>query len=136
MRKFYLIVAAALLLVSCTQNKYTDDYFKNPDLIQYENPDCIDFAALWASGDIAEKLGKTKKWVFLNYTVDLVENPLKGENGNKTGKLRASSYAPILGIFEDYYFVESPFDQSKGWLHTSHVKAISRKNPKTRALCD
>jgi len=136
MRKFHLITAVALLFVCCTQNKYTDGYFKNPDLIEYENPECIDFVALWAAGDIAEKLGKTKKWVFLNYTVDLMENPLKGENGNKTGKLRASSYAPISSIFEDYYYVESPFDQSKGWLHKSHVKSISRKNPKTRALCD
>ncbi len=136
MKIFIIILSGIILFSGCSKNKYTDDYFKNPDLIQYENPECIDFAALWASGDIAEKLGKTKKWVFLNYTVDLVENPLKGVNGNKTGKLKASSYAPILGLFEEYYFVESPFDKSRGWLHQSHVKAISRKNPKTRALCD
>ena len=130
------MITVFISLCGCSKNTYTDEYFKNPKLIQYNNPECIDFVALWAAGDIAEKLGKTKKWVFRNYTVDLIENPLKEKNGNKTGKLRASSYAPILGIFEEYYFVESPFDQSRGWLHKSHVKSISKKNPLTRALCE
>ena len=33
--------------------------------------DCVEFVALWAAGDIAERIGKDRKWVFLNYTVDI-----------------------------------------------------------------
>ena len=100
------------------------------------DPDCVDFIALWSSGDIAEKIGKNRKWVFLNYTVDLWDTPPTQGNGNIVGKLRASSYARIVAIIGDDYKVESPMDQVHGWLNKEHIKTISRKNPKTRALCE
>ena len=44
-------------------------------MIVNDNPDCVDFVALWSAGEIAEKIGKDKKWVFLNYTITLWDNP-------------------------------------------------------------
>ena len=100
------------------------------------DPDCVDFIALWSASDIAEKLEKDKKWVFLNYTVDLWDTPPAEGDGNTVGKLRASSYARIIEKRGDDFMVESPIDQTQGWLSNEHVKTISRKNPKTRALCE
>ena len=100
------------------------------------DPDCVEFIALWSAGDIAEKLGKNKKWVFLNYTVDLWDTPPTYGKGMVIGKLRASSYARIIAIMGDDYKVESPVNQVHGWLSNEHVKTISKKNPKTRALCE
>ena len=104
-------------------------------IVVNEDPNCVEFVALWAAGDIAEKLGKDKKWVFLNYTVDLLDVPPTYESGNIIGKLRASSYARIIARMGDDYKVESPMNQVQGWLSKEHVKTTSWKNPKTRKLC-
>ena len=101
-----------------------------------ENLDCVEFVALWSAGEIAAQIGKTKKWVFLNYTVDLMDEPLSDSPAKTVGKLRASSYARIIQTIGDNYLVESPIDEVQGWIHNSHVKTISKKNPETRALCE
>jgi len=109
---------------------------ENNNLIPIDNdPDCVEFAALWSAGDIAERIGKDKKWVFLNYTVDLFDAPPVEGQGNTVGKLRASSYARIIDKRGDDYKVESPVNQVQGWIGNEHVKTTSWKNPKTRELC-
>ena len=104
-------------------------------IVVNEDPDCVEFVALWAAGDIAEKLGKDKKWVFLNYTVDLWDVPPTYKSGDIIGKLRASSYARIISRMGDDYKVESPVGKVQGWISSEHVKTTSWKNPKTRKLC-
>ena len=99
------------------------------------DPDCVEYVALWAAGDISERIGKDKKWVFLNYTVDLWDTPPAEGEGNTVGKLRASSYARIIEKREGDYKVESPVNQVQGWISNEHVKTTSWKNPKTRKLC-
>lgn len=105
-------------------------------IVVNDDPNCVEFVALWSAGDIAEKIGKDKKWVFLNYTVDIWDAPPTYSSGNMVGKLRASSYARIIAIMGDDYKVESPVNQAQGWISNEHVKTISKKNPKTRALCE
>ena len=127
------------LFVACNQDTKNKNSKTNKETliaVENANPDCVEFVALWAAGDIAEKLGKDRKWVFLNYTVDLWDNPPADGGGNAVGKLRASSYARIIEKRGDDYKVESPIDQVHGWISNEHVKAISKKNPKTRALCE
>ncbi len=102
----------------------------------YDDPDCVEFVALWSAGDIADRIGKDKKWVFLNYTVDLYDAPPTYSSGDIVGKLRASSYARIIATKGDDYKVESPVGQIQGWISKEHVKTISKKNPKTRKLCE
>ena len=97
-------------------------------IVVNENPDCVDFIALWSAGDMAEKLGKDKKWVFLNYTIDLWDIPPADGDGNTVGKLRASSYARIIEKRGEDYKVESPINKVKGWISNEHVKTISKKN--------
>ena len=104
-------------------------------IVVNEDPDCVEFVALWAAGDIAEKLGKDKKWVFLHYTVDLWDMPPTYASGKIIGKLRASSYARIIARMGEDYMVESPVNQVQGWLSKEHIKTTSWKNPKTRKLC-
>jgi len=104
-------------------------------IVVNEDPDCVEFVALWAAGDIAERIGKNKKWVFLNYTVDMWGDPPAINEGNVVGKLRASSYARIIEKRGDDYKVESPVNNIHGWISSEHVKAISWKNPKTKKLC-
>ena len=148
------ILLMIIFVFSCTENKKisdqsekqktgfnnkmdTDTSYKMPveQAVVSDDPNCVEFVALWAAGDIAEKLGKDKKWVFLNYTVDLWDVPPTYENGNIIGKLRASSYARIIARMGDDYKVESPVNQVQGWLSKEHVKTTSWKNPKTRKLC-
>ena len=99
------------------------------------NPDCVEFVALWSAADIAEKIGKDKKWVFLNYTVDLLNMPPSEGEGEVLSKLRASSYAQIIEKRSNEYKVQSPADKAVGWISSEHVKTISWKNPKTKKLC-
>ena len=120
-----------IFICGCSKDKKTNQ----EQIVVNEDPDCVEFVALWASGDIAEKLGKDKKWVFLNYTVDLWDVSPTYKNGNIIGKLRASSYARIIARMGDDYKVESPVNQVQGWLSKEHVKTTSWKNPKTRKLC-
>lgn len=105
--------------------------------VEKENndPDCVEYVALWSAGEVAAKIGKDRKWVFLNYTVDIWDNPPSIEKGNVVSKLRASSYARILEKGVKDYKVESPIDKSVGWLSKKHVKTISWKNPETNKLC-
>ena len=95
--------------------------------VENSNPDCVEFVALWSAADIAEKIGKDKKWVFLNYTVDLWDIPQSNGAGDIVGILRASSYARIIEKKGDDYKVESPINQAQGWISNEHVKTISKK---------
>ena len=100
------------------------------------DPNCVEFIALWPAGDIAKMLGKERKWVFLNYTVDLWDAPPSEGKGDTVGLLRASSYARIIEKRGDDYKVESPINEVHGWINKEHVKTISKKNPKTKKLCE
>ena len=96
---------------------------------------CVKFVALWSSSEIAEKLGKSKKWVFLNYTVDVLKNESHTINNKKISKLRASSYAEIIDFTDSDFKVRSPIDNKIGWINKSHVKSVVDKNRKTKKLC-
>ena len=128
----------AVLFIGCNKDLKTHESSsveKAPDVAENVDPDCVEYVALWAAGDIAERLGKDRKWVFLNYTVDLWDVPPADGERNMVGKLRASSYARIIEKREDDYKVESPVNQVQGWISNEHVKTTSWKNPKTRKLC-
>ena len=128
----------AVLFIGCNKDLKTQETSaveKIPAVAENVDPDCVEYVALWAAGDISERLGKDKKWVFLNYTVDLWDTPPAEGEGNTVGKLRASSYARIIEKREDDYKVESPINQVQGWISNEHVKTTSWKNPKTRKLC-
>ena len=133
------IVLIVVFFEGCNKNAKTeksDTRHKTPVVAEKTDPECVEFVALWAAGDIAERIGKDRKWVFLNYTVDLWDIPPADGDGNTIGKLRASSYARIIEKRGDDYKVESPINQVQGWISNEHVKSISKKNPKTRALCE
>ena len=128
----------AVIFIGCNKDLKTQESStveKAPPVTENVDPDCVEYVALWAAGDIAERLGKDRKWVFLNYTVDLWDVPPADGEGNTIGKLRASSYARIIEKREDDYKVESPVNQVQGWISNEHVKTTSWKNPKTRKLC-
>ena len=128
----------AVLFIGCNKDLKTQESSsveKAPAVTENVDPDCVEYVALWAAGDIAERIGKDRKWVFLNYTVDLWDVPPAEGEGNTVGKLRASSYARIIEKREDDYKVESPVNQVQGWISNEHVKTTSWKNPKTRKLC-
>ena len=128
----------AVLFIGCNKDLKTQESSsveKAPAVVENVDPDCVEYVALWAAGDIAERIGKDRKWVFLNYTVDLWDVPPAEGEGNTVGKLRASSYARIIEKREDDYKVESPINQVQGWISNEHVKTTSWKNPKTRKLC-
>ena len=128
----------AVLFIGCNKDlktQETSSVEKAHAVAENVDPDCVEYVALWAAGDIAERLGKDRKWVFLNYTVDLWDVPPADGEGNTVGKLRASSYARIIEKREDDYKVESPINQVQGWISNEHVKTTSWKNPKTRKLC-
>ena len=133
-----LLWCIAVIFIGCNKDMKTQESRSvEKALAMAENVDldCVEYVALWAAGDIAERIGKDRKWVFLNYTVDLWDvPPIEGE-GNTVGKLRASSYALIIDKREDDYKVESPVNQVQGWISNEHVKTTSWKNPKTRKLC-
>ena len=138
LKQIILITGIAVFFVSCNKDSKADesDASKNiPSVSENIDPDCVEFVALWAAGDIAERIGKDKKWVFLNYTVDIWDDPPAENEGNIVGKLRASSYARIIEKKGDDYKVESPVNNIQGWISSEHVKAISWKNPKTKKLC-
>ena len=127
-----------VIFIGCNKDLKTQETStveKAPAVVENVDPDCVEYVALWAAGDISERLGKDKKWVFLNYTVDLWDTPPAEGEGNTVGKLRASSYARIIEKREDDYMVESPINQVQGWISNEHVKTTSWKNPKTRKLC-
>ena len=131
------ILIVLFVIVGCNTDKKIEKKSINPKVekVHSSNPDCVEFVALWSAGDMAEKLGKNKKWVFLNYTITLWDIPPVEGKGNSVGKLRASSYARIIEKRGDDYKVESPINLVHGWINKEHVKTISMKNPKTKALC-
>ena len=137
-KQIIVITLIALLFESCNKEAKTEKFDTNqktPALAENTDSDCVEFVALWAAGDIAERTGKDKKWVFLNYTIDLLDIPPSQSEGNVVGKLRASSYARIIEKRGGDYKVESPVNQVQGWISNEHVKTTSWKNPKTRKLC-
>ena len=98
------------------------------------NSDCVAYVALWSAGDIAEQIGKDKKWVMFNYKFDLFDiHPSQG-SGNIVGKINVSTYGRIIEERDNAYKIESP-GKDVGWISAEHVKSISWKNPKTKKLC-
>ena len=139
LKRKVVIVFISIILIGCSKNaktKQTGNKQIIPVVVENTNPDCVDFVALWSAGDIAERIGKDKKWVFLNYTIDIWDIPPTESEGNVVGKLRASSYARIIEKKGDDYKVESPVSQAHGWISSEHVKTISKKNPITKKLCE
>ena len=137
-KQIIILVLITLLFESCNKDAKKEKYDiiqKTSDVAKNIDPDCVEFVALWSASDIAERIGKDKKWVFLNYTIDLWDIPPADGDGNMVGKLRASSYALIIEKRGDDYKVESPVDQVQGWIRNEHVKTTSWKNPKTKKLC-
>ena len=133
------IFSIAFLFKGCNKEAGKEKVEAKPQnsiVVKNVDPDCVEFVALWSSSDIAERIGKDKKWVFLNYTVDLLDIPPTDGVGSIVGKLRASSYARIIEKKGDDYKVESPINKVQGWISNKHVKTISKKNPKTKALCE
>ena len=138
MRYLILFASITFVFLGCddkTKTKEVDVKLQAPVVSKNSDPDCVEFVALWSAGDIAKRIGRNKKWVFLNYTVDLWDMPPAESEGNVVGKLRASSYARIIEKRGDDYKVESPVNQLQGWISNEHVKTTSWKNPKTRKLC-
>ena len=138
LKQMLTIIFIVIFLTGCNKDAKTDKLDVDqpkPTVTENAEPDCVEFVALWAAGDIAERIGKDRKWVFLNYTVDLWDVPSAESVGNVVGKLRASSYARIIEKRGDDYKVESPVNQIQGWISSEHVKTTSWKNPKTRKLC-
>ena len=138
LKQMLTIIFMVIFITGCNKDANTDKLNVDqpkPTVTENAAPDCVEFVALWAAGDIAERIGKDKKWVFLNYTVDLWDMPPAESAGNIVGKLRASSYARIIEKRGDDYKVESPVNQVQGWISSEHVKTTSWKNPKTRKLC-
>ena len=138
LKQMLTIIFTVIFLTGCNKDAKTDKLYVDqpiPTVTENADPDCVEFVALWAAGDIAERIGKDRKWVFLNYTVDLWDMPPVESEGNVVGKLRASSYARIIEKRGDDYKVESPVNQVQGWISSEHVKTTSWKNPKTRKLC-
>ena len=138
LKQMLTIIFTVIFLTGCNKDAKTDKLDVDqpiPTVTENADPDCVEFVALWAAGDIAERIGKDRKWVFLNYTVDLWDMPPVESEGNVVGKLRASSYARIIEKRGDDYKVESPVNQVQGWISSEHVKTTSWKNPKTRKLC-
>ena len=107
---------------------------------QYEfiklDTNCVKFVALWDSQTIADEIGKSKKWVFLNYTVDVWDKSTSNKEKNKITKLRASSYAELLGFNGEDYLIKAPMDNKIGWINKKHVKVFSMKNRVTKKLCN
>ena len=137
-KQILVIALLTILFEGCNQKAKTEKSYSNQQTLTVTNntdPDCVEFVALWSAGDIAERIGKDKKWVFRNYTVDLWDTPPADGDGNTVGKLRASSYALIIEKRGDDYKVESPVKQVQGWISNEHVKTTSWKNPKTKKLC-
>ena len=137
-KQLIVFTLIALLFESCNKEAKTeksDTNQKTSAVAENTDPDCVEFVALWSAGDIAERIGQDKKWVFLNYTVDLWDTPPEESEGNVLGKLRASSYARIIEKQGDDYKVESPVGKVQGWISNEHVKTTSWKNPKTKKLC-
>ena len=132
----FFLLTFIFLLTGCSKEKKDDFEIKNEATKEIFDPNCVEFVALWSSGEIAKKIGKDKKWVFLNYTVELWDTPPLEGKGGSVGKLRASSYARIIEKRGGDYKVESPINQAHGWINEEHVKTISKKNPKTKALCE
>ena len=135
-----------IIFSSCTKSDISKKesksnlHQKKPQ-INYSNiqdsDDCVDYVALWSAEDISKELGLNKKWVFLNYTVDLWDLPPSDPRpGDIVGELRASSYARIIDRTDNEYLVESPMTKVHGWLDKTHVKSVTKKTIKTKKLCN
>ncbi len=112
-----------------------DGTIKNEEFIELDT-NCVKFVALWDSETISKEIGKTKKWVFLNYTVNIWDNPSSYQKRTKLTQLRASSYAELLDFNGEDYLVKAPMDKKIGWLNKKHVKGFALKNRETKKLCD
>ena len=130
-------------LISCNKSEESNKQESSGEIeksmvsnISKDNNDCVDYVALWSAADISSKIGKNKKWVFLNYTVDLWSDPPSEKSGDVLGELRASSYARIIESSKNDYLVESPSTKVHGWINKSDVKSIVKKNFKTNKMCD
>ena len=139
----HIMILLLTFLISCNKSEESNKQESSGEIekpmvsnISKDNNDCVDYVALWSATDISSKIGKNKKWVFLNYTVDLWSHPPSEKSGDVLGELRASSYARIIESSKNDYLVESPSTKVHGWINKSDVKSIVKKNIKTNKMCD
>ena len=111
---------------------------KNVDMKLVEalnKKDCVEFIECLSAKEIAKEYGRTESWAVANYEVNVWEKTSADGKGRTVGKMRCGSRALLLEISGEDYKVQSPLDNSIGWVNGIQIAKTIFQNPKTFIKC-
>ena len=97
--------------------------------------ECRRHIELLSPREIAAEMMTTEAWVVSNYRVNLWVRPTTQGRGRKVGEMLPGSRAVILEEGSQDFKVQSPLDQSVGWVNRIQVKRRLYQNTQTRRRC-
>lgn len=95
---------------------------------------CQDHIELKSAAHWAAELGQSETVVLATHRINLWESPSPSK-GRAVGKMLPGSRAVILERRPDDYRVQSPLDQSIGWVSTIQVERTLSQDVATREAC-
>jgi len=97
--------------------------------------DCVEFIQLHSAETLAEEFGKSTMWVLRNHKINIWSKTTKEGKFPKSGEMHPGSNARLIKRSGDDYYVQSPLDNSKGWINDIQVKGTTWLNPETFEEC-
>lgn len=98
--------------------------------------DCKPHVELLSAEELAREYGKETMWILNNVKINLWEKTTPQGKGRRVGEMLPGSRAVIVEQATEDYKVQSPLDNSVGWVNKLQVSRTLRQNVKTRLPCE
>ena len=97
---------------------------------------CQPHIELHSAATLAQEMGTTEAIALATVKINLWEKPTSAGKGRPVGQMHVGSRAVIIAQLGDDYRVQSPLDQSIGWVSGIQVARTLRQDTETFEPCD
>jgi len=96
--------------------------------------ECEDYVILASASLISDLIGKPRDWVKRNYLIPIYADTSKG--GHRViGHAPVGAHCFIIKNEEEWFFIQSPYENELGWLHRDYIAGFIKKDPHTLLPC-
>lgn len=129
MKKTLIILFSFIFVFSCGNKKNETELTTSKEQqTKKQKSEYQEFIELHSAAHLAKESGTTEMWVIKNLKINLWQKESSQGKGRKVGELLPGSRALIISKGKDDYKVESPYDNSIGWINKIQVKRTLIQN--------
>lgn len=130
-----VFIGAALYGMSTTAPSPSTSPPPQQTAVQQATGACRQFVALHSIATVAHEAGTTEDWVVAKYRINVWEKTTAQGRGRAVGKIFPGSMVLLLETSGPDLKVQSPLDNSVGWVNQIQVAGLLMLNDTTFAPC-